>query len=506
MVSKDQEKTKAQMAEELDELRRQLDEASKIAHESERALETTRIAQDSLVDTIFVFEAESGKAIYWNRAFREITGYSDQEIAAMKAPDAWYDAEDLERAAATIVDVFQKGIGKVELALITKSGEKIPTEYTGATVPGGEGVPPRIIAVGRDLSARRKADAALRESELRYRTFVENFHGIAFRGNMDFTMSFFHGAVEEITGYTEQELASGNPRWDQIIYHEDQDHVAESLANIGETPKFSAEREYRVVRKDGTLRWVHERIQNVCDDSGKPCLVQGAIYDVTERKRAEEALKESEEEYRQLVEQSPLDIQVYRPDGVMAHANKAWEQMWKAVARDAVGTYNVLEDQQLKGLGIFPQVEKAFAGEPQLLPDTEYVPEKSGHVGRPRWLRSRIYPILDLEGAVKNVVLIHEDVTDRKLAEEEASHERDLMRILLDSVPDHIYFKDKNRRFVRASNSFCDLFGLSMEELIGKTDEELFPDEIAEIYAESDKYLNDGKVEKVFDILGVRGD
>jgi PAS domain S-box-containing protein len=79
------------------------------------------------------------------------------------------------------------------------------------------------------------------------------------------------------------------------------------------------------------------------------------------------------------------------------------------------------------------------------------------------------------------------EIEERKRAEKEASYEHGLMQTLLDNIPDYVYFKDKNRRFVRASNFFCDLFKCSLEDIIGKKDEDLFPEEIARETASDDR-------------------
>ncbi len=81
------------------------------------------------------------------------------------------------------------------------------------------------------------------------------------------------------------------------------------------------------------------------------------------------------------------------------------------------------------------------------------------------------------------------EIEERKQAQKEASYEQGLMQALLYNIPDYVYFKDKNRRFVRASNFFCDLFGCSMEDIIGKKDEDLFPEEIAEETASDDRHV-----------------
>jgi PAS domain S-box-containing protein len=135
---------------------------------------------------------------------------------------------------------------------------------------------------------RQEMENRLKESEERYRSFVQNFQGIAFRGRIDFSPLFFHGAVEEITGFTEAELVAGQPSWAQMIHPADWPTVLESGAKLQEAQSHSMEREYRIVRKDGETRWIHEFIQNICDARGQAVGVQGAVYDITERKRADE--------------------------------------------------------------------------------------------------------------------------------------------------------------------------------------------------------------------------
>jgi PAS domain S-box-containing protein len=81
------------------------------------------------------------------------------------------------------------------------------------------------------------------------------------------------------------------------------------------------------------------------------------------------------------------------------------------------------------------------------------------------------------------------EIEERKRAEKEAFYEQSLMQTLLDNIPDYVYFKDKERRFVRASNFFSDLFGCSLEEIIGKKDEDLFPEAIAKETASDDRHV-----------------
>ena len=84
--------------------------------------EVTDAALDALMDTFFLFEAATGTALRWNRAFRDISGYTDEEIAGMPAPESYYSPEDIKRATVFIGNVLKEGTGTIEMELIRKDG------------------------------------------------------------------------------------------------------------------------------------------------------------------------------------------------------------------------------------------------------------------------------------------------------------------------------------------------------------------------------------------------
>jgi len=117
-------------------------------------------------DTVFVFEPAAGKAIRWNDSFRKASGYTDEEIAALKAPDSYYSQEDLKRAAGATQKILEVGKGTVELTLLTKEGKGIPYEYSASLVPDKNGAPRWFISIGRDITDRKQAEAAEREQRV----------------------------------------------------------------------------------------------------------------------------------------------------------------------------------------------------------------------------------------------------------------------------------------------------------------------------------------------------
>lgn len=135
--------------------------------EAEDALRAEKEFSDGMinavVDTVFVFESATGKPLRWNKAFNETSAYTDDEIASKKAPDDWYSEGDLKGAAATTEKILEEGRGTVEMSLITKDGELIPTEYTASLIRDAEGNPQYVIAVGRDITERKRIEEELRE-------------------------------------------------------------------------------------------------------------------------------------------------------------------------------------------------------------------------------------------------------------------------------------------------------------------------------------------------------
>lgn len=130
----------------------------------------TETALNAQQDSFFLFEPSTGKAIRWNQAFSNTTGYTDEEIKGKKAPDAYYSTGDLERAGHFIQDVMDRGRGTIVLDLICKDGQRIPTEYSVSMITGKTGRSDCCISIGRDISNRRLAEAEKNrlESQLRY--------------------------------------------------------------------------------------------------------------------------------------------------------------------------------------------------------------------------------------------------------------------------------------------------------------------------------------------------
>jgi len=136
----------------------------------------------------------------------------------------------------------------------------------------------------------------------------------------------------------------------------------------------------------------------------------------------EESLNISEEKFESLIEQSPFVIEVYDLNGLQISVNRAYEKLWGFPGKTTLYKFNILKGKQVEDTGLIKYVKQAYAGETVTLPEYLFDPtgdtEAKG-VGRVRWLSTKIYPTKDVSEKVVNIVVMHQDITDRKLAEDE---------------------------------------------------------------------------------------
>jgi two-component system sensor histidine kinase/response regulator len=184
-----------------------------------------------------------------------------------------------------------------------------------------------VIAELNDITDKVDSEKALLESEEKYRLFVENFTGIAFCADFDFKPSFFHGAVIDITGYTEQDFLQGNPRWNDIISEEFLSEIETSDQKLKTVPNYTTTREYKIFRKDGLQRWVKERIHNLVDNDNNIISVQGVIYDITINKIIEKKVKESEQKFKAVFDTLEIGLSITNEKGDIIDCNRASEKI-----------------------------------------------------------------------------------------------------------------------------------------------------------------------------------
>lgn len=260
--------------------------AEKVLQDSE---ERYRLVAEQTGQLIYDHDMLSGTND-WAGAIERLTGYTIEEYLKFNIGQWSGHIHPEDRKTAVCAHFHGDAVYHEEYRLRKKDGSYFYAEDTGKYLRDEKGKIYRLIGVIKDITEQKLARKELEKSEERFRSFMNNFKGIAFQGNLDFTTIFMHGDVKGITGYEAEDFTSGKLHWKKLIFSEDLPKVKEISEKLESDPKALIEREYRIKHRNGKFRWVHELMQNICNSSGKPVFVQGSIYDITERKEAEEIL------------------------------------------------------------------------------------------------------------------------------------------------------------------------------------------------------------------------
>ena len=254
-------------------------------------------------------------------------------------------------------------------------------------------------------------------------------------------------AVSAVIGYTQEELQSLSiSNLMDIVHPSDQERIFKSIESIlsGNLP--STRQEFRVIRKDGSIRWV-DALESSIKYQDRPALLF-AYLDITERKRAEEALRESEEKYRNLVERAN-DAIIIIQDGLIKYANSRSGVIWDSPVEEIVGKSftDYIYPNEL------PQIVERYRRRMA----NEYVePTYETILGRKNG--SKIFVelnagLITFQGKPADLVIVR-DITGRRQAEEERNRlqsqiekERNKLKTLIESIPDEVWFCDANGNY-----------------------------------------------------------
>ncbi len=265
-------------------------------HEAVEALtvehEFLRTFLDVLSDIVFVVDLD-GNMIRWNRMVSLLSGYTDDEIATMTAWD-FFDSNSVEPAKHALIKAVLEGNARVESVMRTKAGDRVDMEFTGATMRDALGAVAHVCGIGRDVTMRRKEEEAMRRSEEKFRTIFNSVGDSIFVTSLDGRILDANAAAMERYGYSREELLTmrrGDFRAISYPLLEPED-VQDVVGNWQE-PVQTVHR-----RKDGR-EFPVERLRRLIQYEGKPAVL-AVIRDITERKKAEEALAESREEYKSI--------------------------------------------------------------------------------------------------------------------------------------------------------------------------------------------------------------
>ena len=461
------------------------------AREAEAALRRSELRYRQLVeqmpDGIFVADPEGGY-IEVNPAGCAMLGKTREEVLATTFLDVLDPAEH-ERLQGKIASLADGNIERDEWRFRRKDGSVFMGELIGRQFPDG-----RFQGVLRDITERKQAEAALRESEERFRTVLANSPDIIYRLNARTAcFDYISPAAEAIVGFSVEELmALDQASALAMIHPDDRSVMLEAMARLNETGL--AEAEYRQLCKGGGYRWLSNSMSLTRDKAGRPEYRSGNLRDITERKRAEQALRAKEAELELILTETPFMLTRCSRDLRYRYASRAYAKMLGRTP-DQVAGKPIVEVMGEEGFqAIRPHVEAVLQGQTVHYESAVYY-EGVG----PRSVSVAYLPEKDGQGQVIGWVASILDINERERAEERLRESEALLQAVLDGSLDPIFMKDREGRMVLANPATCAAIGKPAEFVLGKTDEEFLdnPADARAIMANDRRIMLSGEPETV---------
>ncbi len=253
-----------------------------------------------------------GYFLYVNRTWCETLGYSEAEAPGLTMFDILHPD-----SRTHCLELFQRvfsgeHIDRIEATLMTKTGHTIVVEGT-INCKLVEG---RVVAVRclfRDITERKRSEQALRDSDEKFRQLAENIIDVFWITSPDMQqMHYVSPAYEQIWGRSAARLYAHPADWAEAILPEDRERAWTTFSKLA-ADEHSVSAEFRIARPDGDVRWILSRGFQVRDDAGNVIRITGIASDITERKLAEQALRESEERIRSYFELGLIGMAITSP-------------------------------------------------------------------------------------------------------------------------------------------------------------------------------------------------
>jgi PAS domain S-box-containing protein len=357
-----------------------------------------------------------------------------------------------------------------------------------------------------DITEHKQVEEALRISEERYaRATAVGRVGV---WELDVAAGAYHGDgnLKALFGYRDDERSTDPSAWLDLVYPEDRAIAIEHWGSIitGELDGFN--HELRMMKNDGTIIWTDVRGHAVRNASGRVTHLFGATVDITDRKRAEESLRESEERLRLVLDTLPAAAYTCDADGMITYFNERAVELWGRAPQLNSPVDRFCGSFRLHGLNDAPishdQCWMAVAvKEGRAVNGSEIVIEQPD--GRRRSVLAHANPLQDPSGRLVGGVNVLIDITERKRAEEALK----LFRTLLDHVTDSIEVIDPvTGRFIDGNEKAWWNLGYTRDELFSLTVSDIDPLATSSIFQQRVSLLRDTGIPAVFECIHLRKD
>jgi len=507
-IPMDKKPTYEELEQRVKELEKELLDRNRV-EEALRGSETILREVINLVPHAIYAYDRKGLHLLANRKAAELLGTTVEELTGALFGDIFHNEEQLNRFLADTSEVIASGqpkFGAEEAMTDAEGGLRfLQTTKTPFTWPAsGEQV---VLGVSIDITDRKRAERALRNSEKKYRDLAESLNELVYRADPEtFAATYVNKAVEKLYGYTAEEWLDDPSLWEKSIHPEDKARV---LAEIPEAQSKMENiiLEYRSIRKDKAIRWMQDHISFEKDAQGNAVSINGVMYDITERQQAGQELRQHRQHLEELVEErtfkltkanKELELEIMerqRAEEALRESEDRYRRITEAIT-DYIYTVTIQDGRPFETIhgpacvAVTGYMPEDFRVNPYLWiqmvheEDRAVVREQAQCIlsvqdARPvehrifrkdgvmRWVRNTLVPHYDPDGTLLSYDGLVRDIHVRKRVEEALRKSEARYRSVVEDQTELIcrFLPDGILTFV--NEAYCQYFGKKPEELIG---------------------------------------
>ncbi|MBM4159825.1 MAG: PAS domain S-box protein [Ignavibacteria bacterium] len=404
-----------------------------------------------------------GKLVFVNRACAEMIGakYAEELIGKPFLDLVHQEYQDAVRARAQQTPGEERGASRAEEKFVRFDGSIIDVETV--SVPITYRGKPAMQVIARDISARRQAEREIAEWKRRYELVAVASGQVVYDYDVQSGGIVWSGSVEQVLGYGPAEMQGGIAQWEELIHPEDRAEALR-LLEVAEHSLTPYDVEYRYRHRDGHYVQMHDRGIFIPDENGKAVRMIGIMQDVTERKRAEEQLRQSEQKYRTIIEESKDAIFSSTVEGRLLDINPAGVEMFGFSSKEELLKVDIAHDLYFNPND--RDKSQRLVSKDGFLKDYEV--ELKTRDGQKLICLESSTAIRDEKGEVLGYRGILRNITHRKQTEEALRKSEAQFRQVWESAVDGMRILDQDGTIVMVNDAYCRLVGMSRDELMEK--------------------------------------
>ncbi len=473
-----------------------------------KSREQYRLLAESSQDMIYVI-GRNDKVEYVNGSAARALGLQPEEIIGV--PRSSLFTHDVSNHQKLLLDeVFETGLSAHTEGFMILKGMETWQDTLLVPLKTDDNETHAVLGISRDITERKRAEEELKRTQSKLRIAMDLAKLVQWEYDVETDLFTFDDQFYALYRTTAEReggpLMSSRDYARKFLPPEEAPLVAKEISKASATtdPNFTSYVEHRIIRGDGTEGFIAVRHGVVKDDKGHTIKTYGANQDITERKRAEEALRDSESKLASIIDFLPDATLVIDSEGKVIAWNRAIEEMTGIKAQDILGRGDYEYSLPFYGqrrpilvdLALEPQseIEKKYSDFGQadgILVGYAFTPNLRG-VGAYLW--GVASPIYDIQGRIVGAIESIKDITEQKRMEGALQESKDYLDKIINAIGDPLFVIDRQHRAVLVNDAACKIISHPREQILGKTISGIFPSkEMADIsWKNSEEVFNTG--------------